>query len=288
MTIVAFQGELGAYSEEALRLHFGDEVTPLPCRAFEHIFEAVEGGQADYAAVPVENSTAGSINKAYDLLLDHDLKVHGEVTLQVQHYLMTAPGTQLPITHVRSHHQALAQCEEYLNRNGYVAVPWYDTAGSAKDLAANPADGVAVIASHLAARHYGLEVLAERIEDLKQNYTRFFIVGKGDAPRAEPAKTSLVFAVPNTAGSLYGALREFADRQINLTKLESRPRRNRPWQYVFYLDFDGHWEDAAARDALIALLSRAAFVKLLGSYPPAARNGQGAGPSSAQSTLLQI
>jgi prephenate dehydratase len=288
MTIVAFQGELGAYSEEALRLHFGNEVMPLPCRAFEHIFEAVETGEADYAAVPVENSTAGSINKAYDLLLDHDLKVHGEIMLRIHHNLLAVPGSGGAITHVRSHHQALAQCEDYLNRNGYIAVPWYDTAGSAKDLATNPAEGVAVIASRLAAEHYGLEILAERIEDMQHNYTRFFVIGKGDAPRTDRAKTSLVFAVPNTPGSLYDALREFADRRINLTKLESRPRRNRPWQYVFYLDFDGHWEETAARDALVALLNRAAFVKLLGSYPPAAQNGNGASRSSAQSTLLQI
>ncbi|MEZ4560677.1 MAG: prephenate dehydratase [Caldilineaceae bacterium] len=282
---VAFQGDHGAYSEEAVRLHFGDDVETVPCRTFEHIFEAVERGEADHAAVPVENSTAGSINKAYDLLLDHDLKVHGEILLRVHHNLL-AMADAGPIREVRSHHQALAQCEGFLNRNGYTAVPWYDTAGSAKDLAANPEAGVAVIASRLAARVYGLEILAERIEDMSQNFTRFFVVGKGDAPHSDPAKTSLVFAVPNTAGSLYGALREFADRNINLTKLESRPRRNRPWQYVFYLDFDGHWEDANCRDALVSLLNRAAFVKLLGSYPPAARMDEET--VNAQATLLQI
>lgn len=282
---VAFQGDHGAYSEEAVRLHFGNDVETVPCRTFEHIFEAVERGEADYAAVPVENSTAGSINKAYDLLLDHDLKVHGEILLRVHHNLMTTADAG-PIREVRSHHQALAQCEGFLNRNGYIAVPWYDTAGSAKDLAANPQPGVAVIASRLAAHVYGLEILAERIEDQSQNFTRFFVVGKGDAPHSDPAKTSLVFAVPNTAGSLYGALREFADRNINLTKLESRPRRNRPWQYVFYLDFDGHWEDANCRDALVSLLNRAAFVKLLGSYPPATRMDEE--PSTSQATLLQI
>ncbi|MCB0160157.1 MAG: prephenate dehydratase [Caldilineaceae bacterium] len=278
---VAFQGDHGAYSEEAVRLHFGDDVETVPCRTFEHIFEAVERGEADHAAVPVENSTAGSINKAYDLLLDHDLKVHGEILLRVHHNLLAIADAG-PIREVRSHHQALAQCEGFLNRNGYTAVPWYDTAGSAKDLAASPEKGVAVIASRLAARVYGLEILAERIEDISQNFTRFFVVGKGDAPHSEPAKTSLVFAVPNTAGSLYGALREFADRNINLTKLESRPRRNRPWQYVFYLDFDGHWEDANCRDALVSLLNRAAFVKLLGSYRMDEET------VNAQATLLQI
>ncbi|HXF60437.1 MAG TPA: prephenate dehydratase [Caldilineaceae bacterium] len=286
MTVVAFQGEHGAYSEEAIVHHFGEGVTTLPCHAFEHIFEAVEGGQADFGLLPVENSSAGSINKSFDLLLEHDLKVHGEVLLRVRHCLLTLPGNASKIREVRSHFQALAQCEGFLNRHNYIAVPWYDTAGSAKDLAANPVEGVGVIASKLAAKYYGLEIVQEGIEDLRYNYTRFFVLGKGDAQVEGPAKTSLVFAVPNTAGSLYHALGEFANRNINLTKLESRPRRNRPWQYVFYLDFDGHWQDPAASEALLRLLSRAVFVKLLGSYPAAAPSTIEAG--AAQSEVLQI
>lgn len=285
MTMVAFQGEHGAYSEEAIRQHLGDEVETLPRRTFEDIFDAVAAGEAELGALPVENSTAGSINKAFDLLRDHDLKVHGEMLLRVRHNLL-AVGSGEAITHVRSHPQALAQCEQYLNRHGYTAVPWYDTAGSAKDLAAKPEPGVAVIASRLAAQVYGLAVVAEHIEDMTHNYTRFFLVGKGDAPRAEPSKTTLIFAVPNTPGSLLAALSEFASRKINLTKLESRPRRNRPWEYIFYVDFDGHWADPACRDALVGLLNRASFVKLLGSYPAAPRieNGQG----GSQRELLQI
>lgn len=286
MTTVAFQGEPGAYSEEAVRQHFGAGVETLPCHAFENLFEAVEMGKADFGVVPVENSTAGSINKSFDLLLDHDLKVHGEILLRVRHNLLTLPGQAAAIREVRSHPQALAQCEAYLNRYGYTAVTWYDTAGSAKDLAATPVLGVGVIASKLAAEHYGLEIAQAGIEDMPNNYTRFFVVGQGDAPHAGQAKTSLVFAVPNTPGTLYQALGEFATRNINLTKLESRPRRNRPWQYVFYLDFDGHWEEPAAGEALLKLLSRAAFVKLLGSYPAAAPLANGEQP--AQATLLQI
>lgn len=270
MTVVAFQGEHGAYSEEACRQHFGGEIATLPCRTFEEIFAAVEGGQADFGAVPVENSTAGSINKSYDLLLEHDLKVHGEILLRVRHNLLTLPGNAATITQVRSHPQALAQCESYLNRRRLTAVPWYDTAGSAKDLAAEPTPGVGVIASRLAAEVYGLEIVDEGIEDMPNNYTRFFVVGHGEPPPAERSKTSLVFAVPNTPGSLFHALGEFANRHINLTKLESRPRRNRPWQYVFYLDFEGHWQDAATGAAIVALLNRAVFVKLLGSYSAAA------------------
>jgi prephenate dehydratase len=286
MTIVAFQGEHGAYSEEACRRHFGGNVTTLPCRTFEEIFAAVEAGQADFGAVPVENSTAGSINKSYDLLLDHDLKVHGEILLRVRHNLLTIPGNGATIAQVRSHPQALAQCESYLNRRKLAAVPWYDTAGSAKDLAAEPTPGVAVIASKLAAEVYGLEIIDEGIEDMPNNYTRFFVVGKGDPPRSERSKTSLVFAVPNTPGSLYHALGEFATRQVNLTKLESRPRRNRPWQYVFYVDLDGHWQDAHISAAVVGLLNRAAFVKLLGSYPAA--QPLEFEQTSSQAALLQI
>ncbi len=286
MTIVAFQGEHGAYSEEACRRHFGDTVETLPCRTFEEIFAAVEAGDATYGAVPVENSTAGSINKSYDLLLDHDLKVHGEILLRVRHNLLTIPGNAGTISQVRSHPQALAQCESYLNRRKLTAVPWYDTAGSAKDLAAEPEAGIAVIASRLAAEVYGLEIVDEGIEDIPNNYTRFFVVGKGEPPQAARCKTSLVFAVPNTPGSLYHALGEFATRQVNLTKLESRPRRNRPWQYVFYVDLDGHWQDANTSAAIVGLLSRAAFVKLLGSYPAALPLEQEA--SGSQSALLQI
>lgn len=285
ITTVAFQGEPGAYSEEAIRTHFGQEVDTLPCHAFENIFDAVENGTATYGAVPVENSLAGSINKAYDLLLEHDLKVHGEIVLRVRHCLLTLPGQTEDIQQVRSHPQALAQCEGFLNRHGYKAIPWYDTAGSAKELAENPAPNVGVIASKLSAQTYGLEVVQEGIEDLSFNYTRFFIVGKGEAPRSQNAKTSLVFATPHSPGALYGCLGEFANRAINLTKIESRPRRNRPWQYVFYLDFEGHWQDEACSQALLGLLNRAAFVKLLGSFPAAVQPEM---EMNAQGALLQI
>ena len=285
-TIVAFQGEHGAFSEEAIRQHFGAQAQTLPLRSFEDIFAAVDERRATYGAVPVENSVAGSINKAYDLLLEHDLKVWGEIFLRVRHNLMALRGSSLTdITEVRSHPQALAQCERFLNRHGWQAKPWYDTAGSAKDLAANPEPGVAVIASKLAAEIYDLEILSPGIEDMSFNYTRFFVVGRGDPPYTAKSKTSLVFATAHSPGALVACLNEFASRGINLTKLESRPRRNRPWHYVFYLDFEGHWQDEKQREALVALLARAAFVKLLGSYPaaemPDIRNG-------GQAELLQI
>ncbi|MEJ2209746.1 MAG: prephenate dehydratase [Anaerolineae bacterium] len=270
MTRVAFQGERGAYSDEAIHGFFGPEVETLPCPSFEEIFQAVESGAGEYGMLPVENSTAGSINRAYDLLLDHDLRVWGEAILRVRHALLAAPGTSLAeVRQVRSHPHALAQCERYLANRGWVAETAYDTAGSARDLAAEPEPGVAVIASRLAGRLYGLEELAYGIEDAFYNYTRFFVLSHEDPPRAERNKTSVVFASRHQPGALYECLGEFARREINLSKLESRPRFNRPWQYVFYLDFDGHCEDPECEAALMGLLRRASFVKLLGSYPAA-------------------
>jgi prephenate dehydratase len=287
MKIVAFQGERGAYSEQAARQHFGADVATLPCAAFEGIFAVIDSGEADFGVLPVENSLAGSINRAYDLLLEHDLRAWGEILFRVRHNLLAPAGTTLEQVHtVRSHPQALAQCERWLSERGLKAVTWYDTAGSAKELAANPEPGVAAIASSLAAETYGLAQLASGIEDLAWNYTRFFVIGRGEAPITAKAKTSLVFAVTHEPGSLVNCLNEFSSRGINLTKIESRPRRNRPWHYVFYLDFDGHWQDPACQQALVGLLARAAFVKLLGSYPAAempAVNGD-----AGQSEILQI
>lgn len=286
MNVVAFQGAHGAFSEEAIYQYYGDDVQPLPCDTFEHLFEAVDSGEANFGAVPVENSTAGSINKSYDLLLEHDLKVHGEIMLRVRYCLMTLPGNSEEITEIRAHPQSLQQTEGYLNRNHFVAVPWYDSAGAAKELVEKPEKGVGIVASRLVAKTYGLEVVDEGIEDFHNNFTRFFVVGKGDPPKEEPSKTSLIFAVPEIPGALYEAIGQFASRNINLTKIESRPRKGRLWQYIFYLDFDGHYTDANASEALIGLLNRASFVKLLGSYQAAPKEGNG--KSMAQVANLQI
>ncbi|MCX7707956.1 MAG: prephenate dehydratase [Anaerolineae bacterium] len=270
LTVVAYQGEPGAYSQEAIFQHFGPGVHTLACESFADIFKAVETGKATLGLLPVENSQAGSINQAYDLLLDHDLRVVGEVKLRVRHCLLAPPGvTPADIRRVRSHPQALAQCERYLRTRGWEAVPAYDTAGAAAELARNPEPGTAAIASALAGQTYGLEVLDAGIEDSPDNTTRFFLLGREEPPPARHNKTSIVFATMHTPGALYNAMGEFASRGINLTKIESRPRRNRPWHYVFYVDFEGHWQDATVNRALLGLLTRTTFLKLLGSYPAA-------------------
>jgi prephenate dehydratase len=270
MSRVSFQGIAGAYSEEAAQQYFGPDVETYPCHTFSDLFIAVEEGEADYGMLPIENSVAGSVVQSYELLMEHDLRVRAEVILRVRHRLMAVPGTQqADLKRVMSHPQALAQCERYLARRGLQAVPAFDTAGSARELAEHPEPETGAIAGALAAELYGLEILDQDIEDLPFNYTRFFVLGLDDPPRAQRSKTSLIFTTRHHPGALYDSLGEFAKRNINLTKIESRPRRNRPWQYLFYLDFEGHWQDPACEAALMGLLRRSSFVKLLGSYPSA-------------------
>jgi prephenate dehydratase len=269
-TVVAFQGEPGAYSEQAVRQHFGPETTSLPCRSFMAIFEAVHQGQASHGMLPVENSLAGTVIPAYDLLVDHDLHVQAEVIVRVAHCLMAPAGTRLAdVKRVKSHHQALAQCEQTLRRLGLEPVVYYDTAGAARDLATNPDPETAVIASALAAETYQLEILAHNVEDLDFNFTRFFVLGLDEPSRRDPSKTSIILTTRHVPGALYQVLGQLAQRSINMTKIESRPRRNRPWHYLFYIDFEGHEDDPDVRAALLDILKSASFLKVLGSYPAA-------------------
>jgi prephenate dehydratase len=266
--IVAFQGIQGAYSEQAIRQHFGDAVDIYPCPTLSDLFEAMQSRKVTYGILPIENALAGAVSQAYELLMDSDLRIQADVILHVHHALLVAPGVKLEdLKAVRSHPQALAQCEQFLRRNGLKGIPWYDTAGSAHDLAAEPATDAGAIASELAGKLYGLDVLATEIEDVLFNFTRFFILGHDDPPPAEYNKTSLVFATRHVPSALYDCIGEFATRGLNLTKIESRPRRNRPWEPVFYLDVEGHWQEPVFQEALARLLQRASFVKMLGSYP---------------------
>ena len=220
--------------------------------------------------LPVENSLAGMVIPAYDMLVDHDLRVQAEVIVRVEHCLMAPAGTQLSeITHVMSHHQALAQCENNIRRQSLIPVDHYDTAGAARDLANHPQAGMAAIASALAAETYNLEILAHNFEDMDFNFTRFFVLGKLDPPRQEPCKTSIIFTTRHVPGALYSVQGELAERGLNLTKIESRPRRNRPWHYRFFVDFEGHEDDEAVQEAMLGILKHSSFLQVLGSYPMA-------------------
>lgn len=268
--IVAFQGEHGAYSEEAIVRHFGADTKTLPCESFAAIFEAIRRGRATHGMLPVENALTGTVAQAYELLVEHDFRVQAEVLLPIVHHLLAPAGTALEeVKRVTSHPQALAQCAETLRRRGWEPVASYDTAGAARALAEHPEPHTAAIASAFAGQLYGLEVLESGIEDVPDNSTRFFVIGVEDAQRRDPCKTSLVFAVRHRPRALYDALGAFALRNINLTKIESRPMQGRPWQYWFLLDFEGHWRDPGAEAALVDLLRQASMVKMLGSYPAA-------------------
>ena len=267
---VAFQGEIGAYSEEAAFNFFGPSIETRPCESLDDVFRVVEGAEVPFGIVPIENSLEGSISRVYDLLLDSSVKVCGEMELRVVHCLIANPGARLDlIKKVYSHPQALGQCQAFLKHLDCELIPTYDTAGSVKMVKEMGIVGGAAIASARAAEIYGMEIIAREIEDNPHNFTRFFILSPQDSPPSGNDKTSIVFAVKHKPGALYDSLRELAVRNINLTKLESRPTRQKPWDYNFYLDFEGHREDKAAREALEYLEAASLFVKILGSYPKA-------------------
>lgn len=268
--VVAFQGEIGAYSEEAAFQFFGHSIQAKPCESLDDVFKVVEQGKVQFGVVPIENSLEGSISRVYDLLLDSELKVRGETELRVVHCLIANPETELDlIKRVYSHPQALGQCRAFLKHLGRELVPTYDTAGSVKMIKEQKIIDGAAIASMRAAEIYGMKILAKEIEDNPNNFTRFFILAKQDSPPTGNDKTSIVFSVRHKPGALYEFLRELASQKINLTKIESRPTRQKPWEYNFYLDFEGHHEDKAAREALDSLERTSIFVKVLGSYPKA-------------------
>jgi prephenate dehydratase len=264
---IAYQGEPGAYSEAAI-MRLGADIDALPCRSFEDVFAAVEEGRASAGILPIENSVGGSIHRNYDLLAQHDIPIVGEVQLRVEHKLLAAPGVRFEdITRIYSHPQALAQCERFLQGLDRVEiVATYDTAGSAKMIGEGGLRDVAAIASERAARVFGLSVLRSGLEDFEANITRFLIIGRTPLTLGKPDKTSIVFSVPNVPGSLLKALTVFAWRDIDLTKLESRPIRGRPWEYLFYVDLAiGRDEPRCAR-ALAQLAEFALSLRTLGSY----------------------
>ena len=273
---VAFQGERGAFGDEAARFYFGQreaqsarrQINPVPCRTFADVFRAVASGEVDYGLVPVENSQAGSINDTYDLLRQHDLYVIGEVSHPVNQCLLCLKGQTLgDIKRVISHPQALAQSDVFLRELGVEIVATYDTAGSAKMVRDEQLSGVAAIAPAGAAEIYDLEILERDIQTIKGNYTRFIALSREPASRIEgEAKTMLVMATAHQPGSLYKCLGFLAANNINLLKLESRPSRQRVWEYVFYLDFEGHRDDVSVRKALAELAEHTAFCKVLGSF----------------------
>ncbi|MCX6647830.1 MAG: prephenate dehydratase [Candidatus Bathyarchaeota archaeon] len=267
---VAYQGVPGAYSEAAVIQHWGDAAEPIPRPYLEDVFSTVEAGEAEAGLVPVENTLEGSITRTYDLLNERSLTVLGETVFRVTHCLIANPGVKpQDIKRVYSHPQALGQTRVYLATHGYEPVNHFDTAGAVKMIRDGGLRDAAAVASRRAADIYGMSVLAEEIEDNGENYTRFLHIGRGSTQPTGRDKTSLAFTVDNRPGTLIAALRVLADRRLNLSKIESRPYTGRPWEYVFFIDFDGHREDHASADALRELAAYAWSLKVLGSYPRA-------------------
>ncbi|MCS7120927.1 MAG: prephenate dehydratase [Candidatus Bathyarchaeota archaeon] len=267
---VAFQGEPGAYSESAVYSYFGQSCQPVPCVGFSDVFRSVEIGEAEFGVVPIENSIEGSVNQVYDLFLMYDHKVCGEVILKISHCLIANPGTRIEdIDVIYSHPQALAQCRSFLESRKWEMISTYDTAGSVKMIKEKHLTNAGAIAGERAAKIYGMTIIARDISDTPNNYTRFFVLSHQDSPPTGNDKTSVIFSTKHIPGALYQALGEFALREINLTKIESRPTKRVPWEYNFYLDFEGHRTEKRCAEALEGLRRKAVFVKVLGSYPKA-------------------
>ncbi|HXD91341.1 MAG TPA: prephenate dehydratase [Candidatus Binataceae bacterium] len=264
---VAYLGPAHTYSHEAARGRFGGSAEFIPEPSITAVFQALDAGRAAYGVVPVENSTEGSVGLTLDLLIDTPAVITGEILLPIRHALMSRDGDPAQIRRILTHQQSLGQCRNYLAAN-YPHCELEAVASNA--LAAQRAGGdpeCAAICAAAAAPAYGLKVIAENIQDLAHNVTRFFVLGRHRTGRSGTDKTSLLVALPERAGALHGALSLFAREKINLTMITSRPQRDRPWAYIFFVDLEGHREDARVKRALASLTRRALFLKVLGSYP---------------------
>jgi prephenate dehydratase len=277
----AFQGELGAFSQEAVRQLLGNGASVVPFQRFDEVFRALAAKNVDVAVIPIENTLAGSVHENYDHLLEYDVRIVGETNVRIVHNLIAPPGVRLrDIRRVFSHPVALNQCLDFFVKNPHIEkVPYYDTAGSVKMIVSEKLGDAGAIASSIAASIYGGNILRRSIEDDRRNYTRFFLLRRTKeaqrqakvARRARNGagrwKTSIVFTTRNTPGALFRAISALALRDLNLTKIESRPLRGKPWEYLFYVDFLGREDEEPARNALGHLRELADFLRVLGSYP---------------------
>ena len=265
---VAFQGERGAFSEEAAVKLLGEDIQLVPRPTFESLFVAINEGLADYLLAPVENSLAGSVHRSYDLLLESSLHISGEVIIPIAHFLIGCPGASFEaIETVESHPVALAQCERFFAAHPQLQrIATEDTAGSAARVVAQGKRTRAAIAGMRAANIYGGAVLREHLEDHPENYTRFVLLTSSTKLNPEADKLSLVLKLQHRAGALHHALEPFARRGIDLLKIESRPIKGRPWEYHFYLDLQASLSDSEVIAALAELRERATEVRVLGNY----------------------
>ena len=271
--LVAFQGELGAFSSAAAQKILGAAVQMRPCASFREVFEVLLSGAVSHAVIPIENTLHGSVHENYDHLIEYNLPIRGETSLRISHNLIALPGVRFgQIRRAYSHPVALNQCRQFFAKYSHIEpVSYYDTAGSVKMLNEVRPPAAAAIASETAAGIYGGVILKRNIEDDRKNFTRFFLLTKQTSPIKSATgewKTSLAFSTPNTPGALFRTMACFALRDLNLTKIESRPLRARPWEYLFYLDVGGSPDQKLLKSALANLAEITSFLKVLGSYRP--------------------
>lgn len=267
--VVALLGEIGSFSEMAAQQYFNSDIDTLSCKSFEQIAEMVRLKRADFAVLPIENSHTGGINNVHDLLLNENLFAIGELVLKIEHCLITHHGTKKEqIKKIYSHPQALAQCERYLSDNfpNCEIIPVYNTAGSVKQIKEEADSDAAGIASSRAAEYYGMQIIERGIEDNSINYTRFLIFSPQKCYSELNNKSSIIFSVVSVPGAIYKCLKEFALREINLTRLESRPSKKKPWEYVFYMDFEKGLQEKVTEETLTELGKHTTFIKIIGTY----------------------
>ena len=265
LTLIGFQGEHGAYSEAA-SLAYDPLLIPLPCKEFHDIFHEIMTGQLDLGIVPVENSLEGPVTQVTDLLIETELKIVGEIRTPIHHCLLALPETGYrDLKIVYSHPQALAQCREFVARHKLEPRPYYDTAGAAKMLSENRPDAACAIANKLCAELYHLEIVQEDVEDHESNATRFVILSKEESD-GPGNKCSIIFSLKDEAGALFSVLKIFSDRAINLTRIESRPDRLKPGNYVFFADFEGSHTDGKVAEALVEIERITTSYKFCGCY----------------------
>jgi prephenate dehydratase len=268
---IAFQGEHYAFSEIAAKKFLGEDAICYPKPTFEDVFDAVKKGNPELGIIPIENTTSGSIHRNYDLLLEDSIRIVGEVNLRISLHLIAPENVEFEkLEKIYSHPAALDQCRNLIRQNPQIEfIPSYDTAGSVKMIAEKGLKNTAAIASKLAAHDYGMRILKEEIGDFRENYTRFLIISAREFDFGEPNKTSIVFSTRHIPGALFKSISVFFLRDINLLKIESRPLRGKPWQYLFYLDFSGNMKEENCQNAINHLNEIAEFIKILGSYPAA-------------------
>ncbi|MEF9934137.1 MAG: prephenate dehydratase [Clostridium sp.] len=272
-SVIGFQGVNGSYSEEALHAFFKEDVKTRALNTFDDVFKSLTDGEIDYGVIPIENSSTGGVLEVYDLLNKHEFSIVGEMCIRINHCLIAEDGADFnTIKEVYSHQQALDQCRDYINSKGYRKVPYLNTAKSVEFIREANDKSLAAIASKRAANIYGLNILEENINTNKTNTTRFIIISKKMAVNEQCNKISIVFSIDHKIGCLYNVLRYFSENQVNMLKIESRPMKERPWEYIFYIDFEGNTSDPKVKIALENIKDNTNYFRLLGNYPKSLEN----------------